>query len=211
MEERQCQAITKNGQRCRNPALPGSNYCRLPKHASLGLAGITPAEAMAVILPPIDEPVDATLHDALEPGEELTAGGEVTPDASSDSEIHDTVSIPTGGEEPPSPPPDQPKRKEYRMANIQMIALGMIETKGLVGAIEAADAMVKAANVKLIGKETIGGGYVTVMVRGDVGAVKAATDAGAAAAQRVGELVSVHVIPRPHGDVEVILPSADEG
>jgi ethanolamine utilization protein EutM len=90
---------------------------------------------------------------------------------------------------------------------VQMIALGMIETRGLVGAIEAADAMVKAANVTLIGKEKIGGGYVTVMVRGDVGAVKAATDAGAAAAQRVGELVSVHVIPRPHGDVECILPS----
>ena len=85
-------------------------------------------------------------------------------------------------------------------------ALGMIETKGLVAAIEAADAMVKAANVYLIGKETIGGGFVTVMVRGDVGAVKAATDAGAAAAQRVGELVSVHVIPRPHNDVDIILP-----
>jgi ethanolamine utilization protein EutM len=95
------------------------------------------------------------------------------------------------------------------MANVQMIALGMIETKGLVGAIEAADAMVKAANVTLIGKEQIGGGYVTVMVRGDVGAVKAATDAGAAAAGRVGELVSVHVIPRPHGDVEAILPSVE--
>lgn len=85
-------------------------------------------------------------------------------------------------------------------------ALGMIETKGLIGAIEAADAMVKAAKVELLGKETIGGGYVTVMVRGDVGAVKAATDAGAAAAQRVGELVSVHVIPRPHAEVEAILP-----
>jgi ethanolamine utilization protein EutM len=85
-------------------------------------------------------------------------------------------------------------------------ALGMIETKGLVGAIEAADAMVKAANVYLVGKEFVGGGLVTVMVRGDVGAVKAATDAGAAAAQRVGELVSVHVIPRPHGEVEGILP-----
>ena len=84
-------------------------------------------------------------------------------------------------------------------------ALGMVETKGFVGAIEAADAMVKAANVYLIGKETIGGGFVTVMVRGDVGAVKAATDAGAAAAQRVGELVSVHVIPRPHNDVDMIL------
>ena len=85
-------------------------------------------------------------------------------------------------------------------------ALGMIETKGLVGAIEAADAMVKAANVTLIGKEFVGGGLVTVMVRGDVGAVKAATDAGAAAAQSVGELLSVHVIPRPHAEVEDILP-----
>ncbi|MGI6403256.1 MAG: ethanolamine utilization microcompartment protein EutM [Oscillospiraceae bacterium] len=85
-------------------------------------------------------------------------------------------------------------------------ALGMIETRGLVGSIEAADAMVKAANVTLIGKERVGGGLVTVMIRGDVGAVKAATDAGAAAAQRVGELVSVHVIPRPHEEVEGILP-----
>jgi len=85
-------------------------------------------------------------------------------------------------------------------------ALGMVETKGLVGAIEAADAMVKAANVTLIGKEKVGSGLVTVMVRGDVGAVKAAVDAGAAAAKRVGELVSVHVIPRPHADVEGILP-----
>ncbi len=87
-----------------------------------------------------------------------------------------------------------------------MNALGMIETKGLIGAIEAADAMVKAANVKLVGKEKVGSGLVTVIVRGDVGAVKAATDAGAAAADRVGELVSVHVIPRPHSDVECILP-----
>lgn len=85
-------------------------------------------------------------------------------------------------------------------------ALGLVETKGLVGSIEAADAMVKAANVLLVGKEYIGAGYVTVLVRGDVGAVKAATDAGAAAARRVGELVSVHVIPRPHDDVESILP-----
>ena len=89
---------------------------------------------------------------------------------------------------------------------MKLDALGMIETKGLVGSIEAADAMVKAANVYLIGRESVGGGLVTVMVRGDVGAVKAATDAGAAAAQRVGELVSVHVIPRPHGDVETIIP-----
>ena len=91
------------------------------------------------------------------------------------------------------------------MANSQ--ALGMIETKGLVASIEAADAMVKAANVKLIGKVHVGGGLVTVMVRGDVGAVKSATDAGAAAASRVGELISVHVIPRPHNDVEFILPT----
>ena len=88
----------------------------------------------------------------------------------------------------------------------ELSALGMIETKGLVAAIEAADAMVKAANVTLIGKEHIGGGLVTVMVRGDVGAVKAATDAGAAAAERVGELISVHVIPRPHTEIESILP-----
>ena len=85
-------------------------------------------------------------------------------------------------------------------------ALGMIETRGLVSAIEAADAMVKAANVHLIGKVHVGGGLVTVMVRGDVGAVKAAVEAGGAAAKRVGELISVHVIPRPHDDVEAILP-----
>jgi ethanolamine utilization protein EutM len=95
--------------------------------------------------------------------------------------------------------------------NPGMIALGMVETKGLVGAIEAADAMVKAANVVLIGSEYVGGGYVTVMVRGDVGAVKAATDAGAAAARRVGELTSVHVIPRPHEEVEMILPQSNKG
>lgn len=86
-------------------------------------------------------------------------------------------------------------------------ALGMVETKGLVGAIEAADAMVKAANVTLLGKEFVGCGLVTVMVQGDVGAVKSATDAGAAAAERVGELLSVHVIPRPHDEVGAILPS----
>ncbi|MFC1556419.1 BMC domain-containing protein [candidate division KSB1 bacterium] len=89
-------------------------------------------------------------------------------------------------------------------------ALGMVETRGLVGAIEAADAMVKAAKVTLIGKEKIGGGFVTVMVRGDVGAVKAATDAGASAAEKVGELVSVHVIPRPHVEVESVLPKKSE-
>lgn len=104
-----------------------------------------------------------------------------------------------------------PKRAEKgvsHMANTN--ALGMIETKGLVAAIEAADAMVKSANVQLIGKEQVGGGLVTVMVRGDVGAVKAATDAGAAAAEKVGELVSVHVIPRPHAEVDWVLPHRDE-
>lgn len=84
-------------------------------------------------------------------------------------------------------------------------ALGMIETRGLVAAIEAADTMVKAANVTLIGKEQIGGGYVSIMVRGDVGAVQAATDAGAEAASSIGELISVHVIPRPHNELEKIL------
>ena len=87
-----------------------------------------------------------------------------------------------------------------------MDALGMVETKGLIGSIEAADAMVKTANVVLVSREFIGAGYVTVLVRGDVGAVKAATDAGANAARRVGELVAVHVIPRPHEEVEKVLP-----
>lgn len=101
-----------------------------------------------------------------------------------------------------------PKQKgERKMANTN--ALGMVETKGLVGAIEAADAMVKAANVQLVGKEQVGGGLVTVMVRGDVGAVNAATDAGAAAAEKVGELISVHVIPRPHAEVDHILPHGE--
>ena len=93
--------------------------------------------------------------------------------------------------------------------NPEKIALGMIETRGLVGSIEAADAMVKAADVTLIGKVHVGGGLVTVMVRGEVGAVKAAVDAGAAAAPRVGNLISQHVIPRPHGEVEGILPQIE--
>ena len=94
-------------------------------------------------------------------------------------------------------------------AERSVIALGMIETKGLIPAIEAADQMLKAANVTLCGKEHVTGGYVAVMVRGDVGAVKASVDVGSAAAQRVGEVVSIHVIPRPHGDVECILPVGD--
>lgn len=88
-------------------------------------------------------------------------------------------------------------------------ALGLIETRGFVALVEASDAMVKAANVTLVGYEKIGGGYVTAIVRGDVAAVKAATDAGAAAANKVGEIVTVHVIPRPHGNVEKILPVGD--
>lgn len=95
------------------------------------------------------------------------------------------------------------------MPEVNVIALGMIETRGLIPAIEAMDQMLKAADVSLAGKEHVTGGLVAVMVRGDVGAVKAATDAGAAAAQRVGELVSVHVIPRPHVDIEYILPVGD--
>ena len=90
-------------------------------------------------------------------------------------------------------------------------ALGMIETRGLVANIEAADAMVKAANVVLVGQQKVGAGLVTAMVRGEVGAVKAATDAGAAAAAKVGEVVSVHVIPRPHQDVEMVLPQPPAG
>ena len=92
---------------------------------------------------------------------------------------------------------------------MEKLALGMIETRGFVGAVEAADAMVKAADVKLMGKQRAGAGLVTVIVRGDVGAVKAAVDAGAQAAKRVGELVSVHVIPRPHESVEDILPKPE--
>ncbi len=92
-----------------------------------------------------------------------------------------------------------------------MEALGMIETRGLVGLIEASDAMVKAARVQLVGYQKIGGGFVTALVRGDVAACKAATDAGAAAAQRIGELVAVHVIPRPHGDLESIYDIAIKG
>ena len=104
-----------------------------------------------------------------------------------------------------APAPKETTQEVTKMANTTQ-ALGMIETRGLIGSVEAADAMVKAANVTLVGKERVGGGLVTVFVRGDVGAVKAATDAGAAAAQRVGELISVHVIPRPDGSVESILP-----
>ena len=96
-------------------------------------------------------------------------------------------------------------KEEKRM---ELQALGMIETRGLIASIEAADAMLKAANVVLVGTEKIGSGLVSVMVRGDVGAVKAAVEAGSASAARLGEVIAVHVIPRPHGDVEKILPQA---
>jgi ethanolamine utilization protein EutM len=92
------------------------------------------------------------------------------------------------------------------MAEVPQVAIGMIETRGLVPAIEAADAMVKAANVELIAKEQSGGGLVAVIVRGDVGAVQAATDAGGVAANRVGEVTAIHVIPRPHGDLASVVP-----
>jgi len=98
-----------------------------------------------------------------------------------------------------------------KIAGVEMDALGMIETRGLVGLIEASDAMVKAARVKLVAYKQVGGGLVTALVRGDVAACKAATDAGAAAAERVGELVSVHVIPRPHGDLDEVFPIKFEG
>lgn len=105
---------------------------------------------------------------------------------------------------PVAPAPAEASVKEEKRMALE--ALGMVETRGLVAAIESADAMVKAANVQLIGTEKIGSGLVTVMVRGDVGAVKSATESGSAAASKLGELVAVHVIPRPHGDVEKILP-----
>ena len=110
---------------------------------------------------------------------------------------------------PPPPPPPKPAEPKEKKERTGMEALGMVETRGLVANIEAADAMVKAANVVLIGTEKIGSGLVSVMVRGDVGAVKAAVEAGGAAAARLGEVVATHVIPRPHTDVEKILPHLD--
>ncbi len=133
---------------------------------------------------------------------------DATPTLSPQAEASQETGSPRAKDAPREP---NLSEDEKNMADPNMIALGMVETKGLIGSIEAADAMVKAANVTLIGSEYIGGGFVTVMVRGDVGAVKAATDAGAAAAKRVGELVSVHVIPRPHSDVEMILPQTTKG
>jgi len=184
---RLCKAIAKStGRRCRRQPLAGSEYCYQHQYVARQEAGVE-SVSVETALPGETAPVESPPHVETAPVEGLARIETVAP--------------------PKSP---QPTRKErIPMASIQMIALGMIETRGLVGAIEAADAMVKAANVRLIGKEYIGGGYVTVMVRGDVGAVKAATDAGAAAAERVGEMVSVHVIPRPHTDVEMILPHVE--
>ena len=116
------------------------------------------------------------------------------------SSVKETAAKPVNTPAPAAVP--QTKKKEICI----MEALGMVETRGLVAAIEAADAMVKAANVTLIGSEKIGSGLVSIMVRGDVGAVKAAVEAGGAAASRLGEVVATHVIPRPHGDVEKLLP-----
>lgn len=130
------------------------------------------------------------------------AQAEAPPRKTSIKKAEETSTAQGQANQPEMLPADIKKKEDMNMNQ----ALGMVETKGLVGAIEAADAMAKAANVKLIGKEQIGSGLVTVMVRGDVGAVKASTEAGSAAAKRVGELVSVHVIPRPHEDVEGILP-----
>lgn len=113
-------------------------------------------------------------------------------------------SAPRSGASKEEPQVQQVVKEERKMA---MEALGMVETRGLVAAIEAADAMVKAANVALIGTEKIGSGLVSVMVRGDVGAVKAAVEAGSQSASRLGEVIASHVIPRPHGDVEKILPT----
>ena len=146
--------------------------------------------------------------------QEITYGNQPDSPVEDKEAIHDelqqqeTESAATESEPSPAAEVITQKTEETKMAKT-LQALGMIETKGLVGSIEAADAMVKAANVHLIGKVHVGGGLVTVMVRGDVGAVKAATDAGAAAASRVGELLSVHVIPRPHDEVEYILPTLD--
>lgn len=195
MQGKKCIAVNRDGKPCRAPALHDSDYCRV--HARIyaqktGLAETLDAQEAPVLAA---EPV---MQAVAEPAAVEGIAAQVKPSASEPPQVEEQVNLVS----------QVPVKKETKMS-VQLIALGMIETRGLVGAIEAADAMVKAANVKLIGKEFIGGGYVTVMVRGDVGAVKAATDAGAAAAQRVGELVSVHVIPRPHGDVECILPSSN--
>lgn len=210
MANKRCIALNRDGSPCKSQAVEGSEYCWV--HARIMARR---ARAQGNREPAMPEDLPSTPQPTPDEAP-IEQGAEMPQPASAPQAAQITEPEPTAVEseqpktETTTPRVEtQPGKKEKTMT-VQLIALGMIETKGLVGAIEAADAMVKAANVKLIGKEFIGGGYVTVMVRGDVGAVKAATDAGAAAAQRVGELVSVHVIPRPHGDVEFILPSVKE-
>lgn len=155
---------------------------------------------------PKAKPKTAAKPKAEPPGQENDSPGE-SPHAKIEAALQEVLREP----EPvtKNSPKNRAEQGGKKMANTN--ALGMVETKGLVGAIEAADAMVKSANVQLVGKEQVGGGLVTIMVRGDVGAVQAATDAGAAAAEKVGELISVHVIPRPHAEVDSILPHKDDG
>lgn len=210
MANKRCIALNRDGSPCKSQAVEGSDYCWVHARIMARRARAQGSREAAVPedAPQVPEPApdEAPLGQAAE-----TPQPEPAPGAPQETRAEQPGAQPEQPKTENTTPrvETQPVKKEKPMT-VQLIALGMIETKGLVGAIEAADAMVKAANVKLIGKEFIGGGYVTVMVRGDVGAVKAATDAGAAAAQRVGELVSVHVIPRPHGDVEFILPSVKE-
>ena len=136
------------------------------------------------------------------------AAAEIT-GAASEPEVKEEPAAEKPAEAKPVISKDISNEVKVKERNTMKLALGMVETKGLIGAIEAADAMVKAANVKLIGKEQIGWGLVTVMVRGDVGAVKASVEAGATAAKRVGDLYGTHVIPSPHDDVEGILPTKE--
>ena len=136
------------------------------------------------------------------------AAAEIT-GAASEPEVKEEPAAEKPAEAKPVISKDISNEVKVKERNTMKLALGMVETKGLIGAIEAADAMVKAANVKLIGKEQIGWGLVTVMVRGDVGAVKASVEAGATAAKRVGDLYGTHVIPSPHDDVEGILPTME--
>ena len=177
------------------------NVLRVPFQVlqeEMGVLGDEMSVSTADVPSPEGETVRRT-EDQVGTLSQKAAEGDTPPKASKKQSVNSDPAIRENKDNTP-----QIERSKKTMANTN--ALGMVETKGLVGAIEAADAMVKAANVQLVGKEQVGGGLVTVMVRGDVGAVKAATDAGAAAAEKVGELISVHVIPRPHAEVDGILP-----
>ncbi len=144
------------------------------------------------------------MAEAKKPADKKTADKKPAQKSAATAAARAAARVAAAAEKPEKPEAPETVKEEIKM---NQEALGMVETRGLVAAIEAADAMVKAANVVLIGTEKIGSGLVSVMVRGDVGAVKAATEAGGAAAARLGEVVAVHVIPRPHGDVEKILPT----